>query len=214
MVLGNVTLGCGLLTAFLLAACQTDAIGGKVTEGSAIKAPIAVAEAERSSGQSLPIPKYKYTVGTHQISLLTEARADTCLLTHSIDGKNIETLKLDLRPPCYLLTWQRPPPQPIDRKGPSDGVPVGEIGDPVAWRYQSAHGTIALAVIGDPVPDDMRLSKAYKSRQEQGYRCASSMQGVLLLGDKAKLSKKRENVAIFCVESGAEEKDFWMLSHE
>jgi hypothetical protein len=35
-----------------------------------------------------------------------------------------------------------------------------------------------------------------------------------LQGDKARLSKKRENVAIFCVESGAEEKDFWMLSHE
>jgi hypothetical protein len=212
MVLGNVTLGCGLLTAFLLAACQADAIGGKVTEGSAIKAPTAVAEAERSSGQSLPIPEYKYTVGRHQISLLVEA--DACLLAHGIDGKNIETFKLDLRPPCYLLTWQRPPPQLGDRKGPSDGVPVGEIGDPVAWRYRSAQGAIALAVIGDPVPDDMRLSKAYKFRQEQGYRCASSMQGVLLQGDKARLSKKRENVAIFCVESGAEEKDFWMLSHE
>jgi hypothetical protein len=39
------------------------------------------------------------------------------------------------------------------------------------------------------------------------------MQGVLLSGDKARLSKKRESVGVLCVETGANEKDFWMLAH-
>lgn len=219
MVLGNdIKLGAFLLTPFLFVACHIDTENVTIVpslsqehiqteEPSTTRAMAGASRA--SSGRSVRVPEYR--VGKHKINLLTEE--DSCLLIHSADGENFEKLKLDLRSPCYLLTWQRLPPV-THGQGPSDGVAVGGVGDPLAWQYQSAKGAITLAVIGDPVPEKIRSGKAYESRLKQGYRCASSMQGVLLRGDKARLSKKREHVGVFCVESGVDEKDFWLLSHE
>jgi hypothetical protein len=83
----------------------------------------------------------------------------------------------------------------------------------MAWRYADAKGVVALAVIGDPVPETLRTSSLYKLRERQGLSCASSVQGVLLHVDRIQLSKKREHAGIFCAELGLDEKDFWMLAH-
>lgn len=207
------------LAIFLLVLCRTDTAYGQAAESAPIpeKAaatpyagapPLASDAGEPSPTLSTP----EYSVAGHQIRLLVEEGG--CWLTHRAAGKGLERLRFNLHPPCYLLTWQRPPPQRADAEGVSDGLPLGNIGDPIAWRYRSAKGVIAVAVIGDPIPDDIRSSSLYKSRQQQGYLCASSMQGILFLGNKVRLSKKRENVGLFCVESGVEEKDFWMFAHE
>lgn len=170
----------------------------------------AIAAGARESGGSSATPEYR--VAEHKISLLVDG--DGCWLIHQAGGKGRESLKFDLYPPCYFLTWQRPPSQGAGSGGLSDGLPIGKIGDPIAWKYRSANGVISVAAIGDPIPADMRSSRLYQSRLQQGYLCASSMQGVLLLGNKARLSKKRENVGILCVELQVEEKDFWLLAHE
>jgi hypothetical protein len=207
------------LAIFLLVACPTDTACEQAAESTPIpdktawtphaSAPPLTSEAgEPSPVLSTP----EYSVAGHQIRVLVEEGG--CWLTHRAAGKGLERLKFNLHPPCYVLTWQRPPPQRADAEGVSDGLPLGNIGDPIAWRYRSAKGVIAVAVIGDPLPDDIRSSSLYKSRQQQGYRCASRKQGVLFLGNKARLSTKRENAGLLCVESGVEEKDFWMLAHE
>jgi hypothetical protein len=207
------------LAIFLLVACRTDTALGQVAVSAPIPdkaaatpyagAPQLTSDAgERGPTLSTP----EYSVAGHQIRLLVEEGG--CWLTYRSAGKGLERLKFNLHPPCYLLTWQRPPPQRADAEGVSDGLPLGNIGDPIAWRYRSAKGVIAIAVIGDPIPDDIRSSSLYKSRQQQGYLCASSMQGILFLGSKVQLSKKREDVGLLCVESEVQEKDFWMLAHE
>jgi hypothetical protein len=138
---------------------------------------------------------------------------EACTIEHRADGSEIGTLTLDLRPPCYLLTWRQNPPTTRQEAGGSDGLPIGTIGDPMAWQYASAGGVVALAIIGDPFPENLRQSSLYRLREQQGLTCASSIQAILLLGNRIRLSKKRENVAVFCAELGLEEQDFWMLSH-
>jgi hypothetical protein len=83
----------------------------------------------------------------------------------------------------------------------------------MAWLYSRATGVIVLAVIGDPVPDQLRASDLYQLRERQGLHCTSSVQGILLSGSQTRLSSKRAHVGIVCAELGLEEKDFWMLAH-
>jgi hypothetical protein len=207
------------LAIFLLVACCTDTAHGQAAESKPIydnaagtqyasDPPLTSEAGESSSVLSTP----EYNVAGHRIRLLVEEGG--CWLTHRAEGKGLKRFKFDLNPPCYFLTWQRSPPQRTGAEGVSDGLPLGNIGDPIAWRYRSAKGVIAVAVIGDLIPDDIRSSSLYKSRQQQGYRCASRKQGILFLGNRAWLSKKSESAGLFCVESGVEEKDFWMLAHE
>jgi len=83
----------------------------------------------------------------------------------------------------------------------------------MAWQYPSEGGIIALAVIGDPVPEELRQSSLYRLRTQQGASCASSVQAILLQVKQIRLSKKREHAGVFCAESGLEEQDFWIAAH-
>jgi hypothetical protein len=218
MVLGN-----GLnskiaffVTLFSLVACQADAIGNSTGRSKQVADDDKGGEdfgSRQGPKQHLYQPSPKYRVGQHEIGLTVDS--DSCWFTDTIDNQHARKLKLSLGPPCYLLTWQQSPPIRRDGGGNiSDGLPIGNIGDPIAWLYEKGKGVTTVAVIGDPIPPDLRSSRAYLSAHSRGYRCASSMQGVLLSEKKVELSKKRENVAIFCVESGADEKDFWLLSYD
>jgi hypothetical protein len=149
------------------------------------------------------------TVAGHTMRLVTAS--DTCLIEHRSDQARGRQLMLDLRPPCYLLIWPGTPPK-SGSSGVSDGQPVGRMGEPMAWRYPKANGVIALAVIGDPMPKDLRASRSYQLREGQGFRCASSIQGVLIQGGAVRVSRKREHVGVLCAEIGLEEKDFWILA--
>jgi hypothetical protein len=151
----------------------------------------------------------KYHVAGHVLRLVTNGEA--CVVEHH--GGNAETVKLilNLHPPCYFLTWQRPPSR-ASHAG-KDGVPIGSVGDLIAWRYDGAKGAIALAVIGDPAPDTLRSSNLYRLREQQGMHCGSSVQGILLRASEIQLSTKREHAGLFCAELGLEEKDFWLLAH-
>ncbi len=197
------------VVALLLADCRADTAPPRE---EAPGAPAAAARSPEGGTAAQTSPGAERTVAEHRIGLLVEG--DGCWLTHRAGGSDPERLRLDLRPPCHLLTWQAPPPRGTSAEGESDGLPIGDVGDPIAWKYPGAGGVIAVAVIGDPVTGDMRSGEIFKSRERQGYRCASSMQGALLLGTKARLSKKRDHVGVLCVELGAEEKDFWILAHE
>lgn len=157
-------------------------------------------------------PSPEYTAAGHALRLTTEGRA--CVVEHRTSGAEPGRITLDLRPPCHLLTWQRPPPAGArGAVGPSDGVPVGGVGEPMAWRYADAEGVTALAVIGDPMPDNLRASSLYRLREQQGLHCAASVQGILLQADGVQASRKRENVGVLCAELGLDELDFWTLAH-
>lgn len=153
----------------------------------------------------------EYAINGHRIQLLEENGA--CLVRHRRAGGMPATLKLDLEPPCYLLTWRRQPPRRAAAEGLSDGVAVGAVGDIMAWRYPGAKGVTAIAVIGDPVPDGMR-GDLFMRRQREGLRCVASVQGVRILGETVRLAKKRQRVGVLCAELGLEEKAFWMIAHD
>lgn len=166
----------------------------------------------RAAPAPTPSPEAgEYAVAGHNVRLVVEE--DACFLGDQTEGGPPTKLKLDLGPPCYLLTWQQRPPRFGHPEGISDGVPVGDVGDVKAWRYGSAQGATTIAVIGDPVPESMR-SDRYLREQREGFRCAASVQGVLLLGPKVWLSKKHDRVGPICVEIGIDQKVFWMLAHD
>ncbi|MGH8548837.1 MAG: hypothetical protein ACRERU_09605 [Methylococcales bacterium] len=195
--------GAALLTIVLLVAChQND--DPRVQEAAAAFPLSAPAPASYSK------PPPEYTVKGHVLRLVVTGEA--CVIEHRVNESEIGKLTLDLRPPCYLLTWRQIPANTKQEAGVSDGVPVGAIGDPMAWQYASAGGVVALAVIGDPFPEKLRLSNLYRLREQQGLTCAPSVQAILLHGNQIRLSKKREHVNVFCAELGLEERDFWMLS--
>jgi hypothetical protein len=154
----------------------------------------------------------RYLVSGHQVRV--DSGAEGCWLVDHGKGGAPKRLKLDLRPPCYLLVWRHRPPT-TDAQGISDGVPVGGAGEPMAFRYKVARGTVAIAVIGDsPVPDP-RPESMYQTRLRQGYHCTGSMQGIRFRGSLVQVMPKEGNgQGLFCVEIGLEEKDFWMIAHD
>lgn len=179
------------------------------TSGS--HAEVLASGANSDSGTATqPASSGRYDVAGHWVSVLEDATS--CWLLHTDERNSTQRLRLSLRPPCYLLTWQAHPPR-TSPDGVSDGEPVGKVGDPIAWRYRSAKGAIVIGVIGDDIPSEVRSSRYVRERAESGYRCAGSLQGVLLVGNKARVSKKREDAGVFCVEVQPDEKDFWMLAH-
>jgi hypothetical protein len=161
--------------------------------------------------QREPERSREYAVGDHVLRLVVTS--DSCTIEHRSAKSAMREVALDLRPPCYLLTWLQQPPQSNATADVSDGQPVGGTGDPMALRYASAGGVVTLAIIGDTIPQELREGSLYQLREQQGLRCAASVQAVLLDTDQIQLSKKRERIGVLCVELGLEERDFWLLAH-
>lgn len=135
---------------------------------------------------------------------------DRCVLTF----KGGSAVRLDLTPPCYVLLWTEPPPRLTNGRAESGGQPVGRQGDAMAWKYATAHDAKVLAVIGDPVGDPYRADPLFKTRQEKGYRCGGSLQGIKVFKGGPVATVKWNQKAAYCVETGIDEKDYWMLGHD
>jgi len=135
---------------------------------------------------------------------------DRCVLTF----KGGDAVRLDLAPPCYVLVWNEPPPRLTYASPESDGQPVGAKGEAMAWKYPSAHDAKVLAVIGDSIPERLRGDSVLKIRQAKGYRCAGSLQGVKVVKGGPVPTAKWGQGNIYCVETGIDEKDYWMLGHD
>lgn len=86
----------------------------------------------------------------------------------------------------------------------------------MAWRYREKDGDIvAVALIGDSVPERLHSSDRFREAQTQGYHCGGSAQGVIFRASSdAKTITKRNQVDIFCVEIPIEEPSFWLTTHE
>jgi hypothetical protein len=195
--------GLALLCALLLAGGTGD---GAAQPSPALASPSATAPVNDAVHSS------EYTVQGHALRLVSEK--GKCAVEHHRVGQTQTTkLELDLGPPCHMLTWRSLPPTRSRTTGVSDGVPVGTRGDAMAWRYASADGVVTLAIIGDPVPQELRSGSLYRLRERQGMSCASSVQALLLHPGEVRLSTKREHAGVFCAELGLEEKDFWRLAH-
>lgn len=161
-------------------------------------------------------PLIEHTVDGHRIRLVQEGT--TCSLVvapsraaESRDGGE-QRVPLALTPPCHLLLWAAPPPA---RAGaPSDGVAIGNMGQPMAWRYPGVRGATIVAVIGDPISEERRADPIVRKRLDHGLRCAPAIQAVLLTANGAKATKKRADFGLTCVEGGVDEKVFWILAHD
>jgi len=136
------------------------------------------------------------------------AEAQNCWLAFQPPGEETQAYRLDLVPPCHLLLWQRPPPP---KSNASLGEPVGNVGDVMAWRYSRVQGSAVFAVIGDPVPESMR-DETYVERQRENFKCAGSLQGVVVESKRIRFTKKRSEIGILCAETGIEEKDFSIIA--
>lgn len=153
----------------------------------------------------------QYVVAGHVVRVLGE-EGQACQFHYKPVGSQaaFSVQNLNLLAPCYLLLWQIEPA----RKRPGNAaVPVGKIGAPLAWRYASAKNALTLAVIGDPVGDNLRQSALYRLRQAQNMHCAGSVQGILIRANQVNVSQVRGQVGVLCLETGMDEKDFWLLAH-
>lgn len=198
-----------LLLALLASALLPDggACSAQAAAASAAPPPAAASSAARDA----PAGPVEFRVEGRSFVLRQEG--GSCEI--DVSGPNPLRLTLALAPPCHVLTWRMPPPAP-GKRGPSDGRPVGAVGEPMAWRYPSAGGVVALAVIGDAVAEPQRSGSLYRLRERQGLHCAGSVQGLLIErrgGGGVRLSPKRAQVGVLCAEIGLEEKDFWILAH-
>jgi hypothetical protein len=162
------------------------------------------------------------SVGGHRVQL--RVRDASCLLVSATQRGAPQAIDLELGPPCYILPWNHTRSRGTDPKASSDAVAVGDKGDPMAYRYPSADNAIAIAVIGDPVPDDLWRNLPDTAEQLQARKqtshCASRLQGVVLTAGGARLSKswisKRGGAEprLLCTEAGIDEKDYWLLVHD
>jgi hypothetical protein len=84
----------------------------------------------------------------------------------------------------------------------------------MGWRYGGDDKVIVFAIIGDPVPATMCSDTECEWKAQQNYRCGTSVQGIFVYSNRIELSKKRERVGVFCVETGLDEKDFWLLAND
>lgn len=191
---------------------------GKIALGIAL---IAVAQAAYCAGsqnsnstdtaatvKSVEIDTSKFfTVSGHELRL--QNQTGQCVLEHRLAGKDgpVNQQPLALQSPCYFLMWRFAPDKKVKRS--SGGVPVGEQGAPEAWRYASAKNVTALIVVGDQNKDDPR----YVWHADHGYHCGVSLQGVLLHEKQLSLSAAIKNGGLHCVETGTDQKMFWMLAH-
>jgi hypothetical protein len=151
----------------------------------------------------------EYAIAGHRLRLVITG--ETCAIEHRTEDSAPTLMLLNLRAPCYLPTWRQAPPERAGRAG-FDGAPVGAAGDPMAWRYADRRAVV-IAVIGDPVPDDLRSGRLYRLRARQGLHCGASVQAVLVQTGDVQPSKKREQIGVLCNELGLGEKDFWLLAH-
>jgi hypothetical protein len=160
------------------------------------------------SPPSAPAAATGYSVAGHQIRL--EVQDSECWLLDRFKRGEERRLRLDLRSPCYVVTWHEAPPRVAAHE--SDAVPVGQQGSPKAFRYKVAGGTVALAVIGDPPTPDPRPESLYQLRRRSGYHCTDSLRGVRLRGGRVQLLPKAQG--LFCEEAPPDEKDYWMIAHD
>ena len=176
--------------------------------GLKIAALLAAAGLTTSDLQAQSPPSPEYAVAGHTFRLaVTDS---VCAIEQAVNAGAARRFVLDLRPPCYLVVWRDPPPRMRKASGSN---PVGGVGDPAAWRYGRKSNTTVVAVIGDPVPERLCPELTCRSPQRQNFHCGASLQAVLLRDGRIKLSRKREQVGVFCVETGLDEKDFWLLAH-
>jgi hypothetical protein len=152
-----------------------------------------------------PTARTGYDLGGRRLELVDDA-AECAVLFGVAGSPSPQRLELSLAPPCYVVTWQNPPPLHGDAQGVSDGVPVGSTGQPKAYRY--GNGLTVVMVLGDPIPSS-------DVARSVGQHCGGNMQAVLLDGKGARVSKKLfEHAQIRCVEWEVEEKDYWIFGHE
>jgi hypothetical protein len=147
----------------------------------------------------------EYQIDGHRIALTL--RDGACFVSAKSPANQNSTtlLRLGMRPPCFFVTWRQPAPT----ERPSGATPVGDVGNPMAWRFAGPASVTVLAFIGEPV-SEQQWAKRPKLR---GAQCGSRTQGLRLHDGKAELTKRiLEGFA--CIERGLDEKDFWLFAHE
>ncbi len=158
--------------------------------------------AEAPKPSALP-PPAEYEVEGHRFALVVEH--DACYISPHYSRGRDARLPLGFPPPCHLLLWRQPPP--IEH--PKDAAPLGQLGDPMAWKFSGRQPVVALVVIGGPISERQKAKRPHAKDTE----CASRTRGLLLQGQSLKLSK-RTGDSFVCTTSGLDEKDFWLFAHE
>ncbi|MEJ2328202.1 MAG: hypothetical protein P8Y25_15980 [Chromatiaceae bacterium] len=126
-------------------------------------------------------------------------------------GENADQVLLDLEPPCYVLMWSAAPPEADTNF--SDGIPVGTVGEVMAWRYPGAGDIVVTAIIGDAVPEHLQGSEDERMLTRRGWHCRGSVQALVVDGLHVRAGTKRAGVGLICAESGMDEKGYWLLAH-
>ena len=149
-----------------------------------------------------------FTVGSLALRLVEEG--GKCVVLP--EGATEPKLVLDLRAPCHILLWRDPPPTGTGAQ--ADGVAVGKAGEAMAWQYPDLGSAIHAAVIGDEIDPSLKELLTYKTRMEQGFHCAGSVQALVVENSTVKAGHKRTGQGILCAETGLDKAGFWLLAHE
>jgi hypothetical protein len=163
--------------------------------------PIAGAAAKAEEVQS-------FTVGSLDLRLVEEGGKCVVLPAGATEPK----LVLDLAVPCHILLWRDPPPTGTGAQ--ADGVAVGKAGEAMAWQFPDLGTAIHAAVIGDEIDPSLKESLTYKTRMEQGFHCAGSVQALVIENGMVQAGRKRTGQGILCAETGLEQAGFWLLAHQ
>lgn len=149
-----------------------------------------------------------FTIGSRALRLAEEG--GKCVVLP--EGATEPKLVLDLAAPCHVLLWRDPPPTGTGAQ--ADGVAVGKAGEAMAWQFPDLGSAIHAVVIGDEIDPSLKESLTYKTRVEQGFHCAGSVQALIVDGGAVVAGRKRTGQGIYCAETGLDQAGFWLLAHE
>jgi hypothetical protein len=151
----------------------------------------------------------EYDVAGHRIHL--EATPDACYVVDQVEGGLLRK-KLSLDPPCYLVLRQAHPAAAATGGSARSarGKPVGDVGQPLAWRYRDKGDVVVFAAIGGPTPPSVWHGR---DSSQTTFHCGGRSQGVLIQGSKIWLSRALAD-GFTCAEVGMDEPMFWIWAHD
>jgi len=122
----------------------------------------------------------------NDLSLIS--KNDACVL-HSTTSSKTTKSTLKLKPPCYFL-----------RDGKTKKIDY--------YPYPRLDADFVVIIFGNPLSDEKR--KVWNLKDDD--ICGGAAQGMIVLNNNVRISKKVLSGGLTCTDGGKDEKDFWYFA--